>query len=90
VNLVEGCLTLEQARPAGLQQHPSTDPEQPCADARITSEPERSATGANERLLRKLLGVVRVADHPQEVREHFPLVPPKDFLEIQGSIPLDE
>jgi hypothetical protein len=69
---------------------PPTDPEQPGPDVRVTSEPKRSATGANERLLRELLGVVRIADHPQEVGEHVPLVSPEDFLEIQGSITLDE
>src|SRR6266540_714788 len=59
--------TGQRARPPG---EPPPDAEQPRRDLRISSEPNGRSAGPDEGLLGEFLGVLPVADDPQEVGEH--------------------
>ena len=79
-----GSRAIEQAPTRSFEKHSARDPEEPRGDGRVPSEAHDRPAGANERLLRELLGVVPISHDAQEVREHRSFVRPEDILNLHG------
>ena len=87
---VQNGISTEEARTRGFEQHPVRDAEEPCPNARIPSKSDGRGAGADEGLLRQLLGVVRIPHDPQEVGVDLPLVGAEYVFEIHVSVTLCE